>query len=139
MEASCSLFGVCGPLRDFRKSLQHKLTQAKTTCMEKALEVAWVGLQAGCCGVSGNPHGRANSIRQVDGDSDIVSTCLCRLIGGRSQQRNNSFCQHFFLGKCCSSSPCPAARQFSSSLYVPGTFGASAPFLELRGSETVSK
>lgn len=39
----------------------------------------------------------------------------------------------------CPSSPPPAASQFSSSPYVPGTFWAAPPALELRANESLSK
>ena len=40
--------------------------------MKKPLETAWVGLQAGRDGVSGNHLGGANSVSQVNGVSDMV-------------------------------------------------------------------
>ena len=53
--------------------------------MEKPLETAWVGPDVGWCRASGNHQGRANSVSQVDRDSDMVSTCwLCR--GGLSKR-----------------------------------------------------
>ena len=51
-------------------------------------------------GVSGNHQGRANTVSQVDGDSDMASAC--QLFVGRqgvSQKRNNGFCQHFVWQK----------------------------------------
>lgn len=45
---------------------------------------------------------------------------------------NNGFCQLLCLRESCPSSPCPVARQLSSSPFVPGNFQASAPLLELR-------
>ena len=42
----------------------------------------------------------------------------------------------FVWGKNCPSQDCPDARQFSSSLYIPGAFQAVATMLELRANET---
>lgn len=64
---------------------------------------------------------------QVDGDSDMAPTYRAR-----AQQRNNGLC----LRKSCFSSFCPNVRQFSSSLYVFGIFGAADPSLELRAIES---
>lgn len=48
-------------------------------------------------GVAGNHQGGANGVSQVDEDSDMVPTFASRLVGERSQPRNNGFCQHFHL------------------------------------------
>ena len=93
-----------------------------------------MGPQVGWDGISGNPQGGANSVNQVDGDSDVEPTC--QLCGEWAQERNNDLCQYFCLGESCPSSSCPEARDFSSSSYVPGTFQAAASVLELRTSES---
>ena len=63
--------------------------------MEKSLEVAWVGPQIESAGVSGIHQDGANSVSQVDGDSDIEPACACR---GRAQHRNKGFCQVLLSG-----------------------------------------
>ena len=64
-------------------------------CMKKPLETAWVGLQVGWGGVSGNHQGRANSVSLVVGDSDMAPACwLCGRMGPEKEQ---GLCQHFFL------------------------------------------
>lgn len=50
---------------------------------------------------------------------------------GRVQQKNNGFCQHFYLRESCPFKSPPEARQFSSSPHVPGIFQATDPVLEL--------
>lgn len=79
------------------------------------------------------------SVSQVKGHSDMVTDCICILGVGRTQQRNNRLYQHFCLGESYSSSPCPEANQFSSSLYVLSAFPAAAPSLELRANEFSSE
>ena len=54
----------------------------------------------------------------------------------RTQKRNNGLYQHFRLKESYPSNSHPNARQFSSSLYVPGAFEASSPELELGASES---
>ena len=54
--------------------MKHEPRQA--ICMEKSLEVAWVGPQVESGGVSGNHQGGANSVSQVDGDSDIAPPAI---------------------------------------------------------------
>ena len=48
---------------------------------------------------------RVNRGSQVDGDSDLVSTCW--LCGRRAQKRNNGLCQHLYLGESCPSNSHP--------------------------------
>ena len=86
--------------------------------MEKPLETDWMGLKVWWGRASGNHEDGANSVSQVDGDSDMVPACW--LCGGRVQQRNNDLCQHFYLGESCPLSSHPVARKFSCSLYVSG-------------------
>lgn len=87
--------------------------------MEKLLETGWVSLQVGWGTVLGNHQDRVNSKSQVNEDSDMVPTCW---ICGRAQRRNNNLCQHFCLGEIHLSSSYPDAKEFSSSLYIPGAF-----------------
>ena len=83
--------------------------------MEKVLETAWVIHKLDGAGSQGiiRAGQQCDSVSQADGESDPW---------GRTQKRNSGFCQHFFPGESCPSSPHPDAQQFSSSLYVPGTF-----------------
>ena len=68
----------------FSESLKHEAREA--SCMEMPLETAWIGLLVGCGRVSGNHQGRANSVSQVDGHSDMVPTCPLYRIGGISEK-----------------------------------------------------
>lgn len=106
--------------------------------MEQPLEAAWVDLQVGGGGVSGNHQDRANGVSQVGGDSDMMAICVCTLCGGTTQQMNNSFSQYFCLGESVPSSSHSEARQFSSFPYVCGTSQADAAVLEARASKSTS-
>ena len=72
-------------------------------------------------------------LSQVDGNSDMMSLpALCGRGSAKEQWpllalpcRRKSTLQH-----------CPDARQFNSSLYVPGVFQGAAAVLELRESES---
>ena len=76
---------------------------------------------------------------EFDGDSDLVPASDYRLSGVRAQQMDNDTYRHFSPGESCTFSSYPEARQFSSSLCVPGAFWAASPALELRVSEFISK
>lgn len=59
----------------------------KRISMERPKEVVWMGPQVGWDQVSVNHHSQANSVNQVNGDSDMVS-----VLGGRgeaAQERKN--------------------------------------------------
>ena len=86
--------------------------------------------------VSGDLQGRANSIIQVDGVSDIAPACwLCGCVGigfRKGTVASSTFLQERKL----SPSSHLDARYFSSSLYAPGAFQAATLVLELRGSKS---
>ena len=51
--------------------------------MEKPLETASIGLKFGWVRISGNHQDGANSMRQIDGVSDVVSACwFCGFLEG---------------------------------------------------------
>ena len=80
--------------------------------MEKLLE------QSECGGVSGN-QGGANSVNQVDGDSD--DTHLLALWGE--------------VGECLRKGTMASASTFAWRTYVPGFFQGAFPVLELSESK----
>ena len=55
-------------------------------------------------------------------DSDLAPASDYRLSGVRAQQIINDTYQHFSPGESCTFSSHPEARQFSSSLCIPGAF-----------------
>ena len=61
-----------------------------------------------------------------------------QLCGEKANQKNSVLYQYFCLGESCPSSSHSDARQFSSSLYVPGAFSAAVQGLQLRASASVS-
>lgn len=63
--------------QDFRKV--QNMSQDRTFVWKKTLKAAWVGPQVGRGWFSGNDHGGVNTVIPVDGDSDFVSVCVCRL------------------------------------------------------------
>lgn len=91
------------------------------TCVEKP---SWVG------------HGLGDSPEQMIGVSQVMESSGlapargCHLGWGRVQQRKNGTCQHLPPQRTVLA-PTPSSltlklSQFSSSLYVPGTFQAAA-------------
>mgnify|MGYP007046025487 CR=1 FL=1 len=58
--------------------------------MEMPLEVVWVGQQVGWGRISGNHHGGANGINQVDGAPNIATMCACRLSAVRLNKETMS-------------------------------------------------
>ena len=111
-KARCSLFGVCEPLRDFRKV--HSMIEDRLFLWE-TLDIVWVGLQVGWGGVSRNHQCLANSVYQVYEASDMAPAC--QLCWGWAQQKkkkkkkkSNGLCQHFCLGESWSFSPHLEAR-----------------------------
>lgn len=63
--------------------MQRELRQ--TICMENILEEAWVGAQVGLGRVRGNHQGSVNGVSQVDGDLDMLPTCVQMLGVGRDR------------------------------------------------------
>ena len=63
---------------------------------------------------SGNHQGGENSVRQVDGVSDMMPACW--FCGGRAQKRNNGLCHHLCLGESCP----PAVALMPDTLVPPG-------------------
>ena len=96
--------------------------------MEKQLEWALYRWE----GVTGDLQGSANSVRQVDGVSDMAPACWpCSCVGGRAQKKGSGLCLPL-----CPPSSCLDARYFIFSLPATGAVQAATPVLELRGSET---
>lgn len=98
----------------------------------------WKGLGWACklgwAGSQGIHQGGANSVSQVDRESDMGPCGLCQGEVSEKKKKKKGFCQHICLGENRTPQPCPEARQFSSSPYVPGTLHTAAPVLELRAS-----
>lgn len=88
------------------------------------LQVELGGVSVNHCGVGGRARTLLTRLMETQKWCPPVSSAV--------QQRNNGFCQLFCLGESCLFSPCHDVRQFSFSLYVPGTFQAVASVLELR-------
>lgn len=126
-EVSFCLFGVCGPLRDFRKL--HSRDWASSLC-ELASERGF-GQVPELCWVRSQRTRWVTVVLAKLIDSDLAHACACKLCV-QDSTRNNGIYQHF--SDSCPSSPCTQARQFSFSWYVPGTFLAAVPSLELRKS-----
>ena len=63
--------------------------------MEPPLEEVRDDALIGWCWISGNHQSVVISVSQINGDSDLVPTCTCRLGWGRSQERNNGAYQPF--------------------------------------------
>ena len=85
-DAACS--------RDFRKvcsTSQNRHWYSKDTGNSLSGPVSWWGR------ISRNHQGEANSVSQVDGDSDMASAF--QVCVERAQKRNNSLCQHFIWEK----------------------------------------
>ena len=102
--------------------------------MEKPLEIARVGSKVGWTSASGNHHSGANSISQIDGDSDMLSSCeLCM---GEGSEKKQWPLPTLLSGRKLPPSSHPDARQFSSSLYDSDAFQSAAQELGLRGSES---
>ena len=81
--------------------------------------------------VSGDFQGRANNFSQVEGVSDMSSTChLC----GSVDRGFRKGTMAFLSGRKLSPSSCLDARHFSSSPYATGAFQVATPVLELRGT-----
>ena len=104
----------------------------------KATGNDWVDPHVRWSRVLGNHQGGVPSVSQIDGDSDMTpATWLCSAWGGLRER--SGLCQHFCLVE---SAPLPSrlshsdARQFSFSLFVPGSFQDAAPVLELKGGES---
>ena len=77
-------------------------------------------------------QGRANSVSQVDGVSDMASMSVGSVaLWGRVQRKDNAF----LSGRKLSPSSCMDARHFSVSLYATVAFQAATLVMELRGSE----
>lgn len=91
-----------------------------------------MGPQVGKGGVSGNSPGWATCVIQVDG------AYVCRLGGGRAQQRNSGICQHFCPWRELPWPPAFAPKLVSSFFCMsPVLFCASALVLELKVSKSL--
>ena len=121
-KATCCFWGVCEPLRDFKKVCS---MSRQAICMEKALlppNLGGAGSQSSGCGT-------------------MCGAVLVRLetriwhwplpAGGERELSKGT--KHFCLGESCPSCPCPEARQFGSSPFVPDS---CCPELEFRVSES---
>lgn len=104
IDAYAGLGGVSESLHIYcePKSAVHS-TRLRTALWNKAVACEeqpikkFILVYQGCSRVSGNHVGGANSVSQIDGDSDLVSSCACMLGGGKSQENNNGTCQYFHL------------------------------------------
>ena len=77
--------------------------------------------------------GRVNCVSQVDGDSDMVPTFLADGLWKGTMASASTLVWQKIVPTLSSQ---PNAGKFKSSLYVLGGFQASAPVLELKGSES---
>ena len=98
----------------------------------KATEVAWVGLQDGWGGVSGNHPGGMKSVCQADGDSDLLPDCA---YSRESSEKEQWPLPTLVSGIKLSPSPPSDARRFiPAPTLVSGAFQSAVPAVELRGS-----
>ena len=92
--------------------------------------ISWVGPFVGWNKVSGDLQGRANSVSQGDGVSDMTPTCW--LWVGRVQKRDSGLCLPFCLGESC-----PPALALLLDTKVPPRMPLIATLvLELRRSDS---
>ena len=101
--------------------------------MEKLLETAQVWLKVGWGRASGNHQGGANSVSQINGDSDVVPTFqLCGSAAVWRGLQKEQWPQPALLsGRKLPPTSHPDVTQFSSSPYVSDSFQSAAPMLEV--------
>ena len=121
---------VCEPLRGLRKA--HNMNQDRLHVWKSHWkQLGWAHKLDGVASQEITTAGQTLLARLMETQIGHLPMSV-----GSALQRNNGFCQHLCLRE---SYPCSPYLETSSSLYVPGTFWAAAPVLELRASEFVIK
>ena len=96
-----------------------------------------MGRKVGLGRISGNHHGKANSVKQPDRDSDMAPASLFSSpVGGRvgAFRKGTVASDSILSGRKLLPSSCHDAGHFILSLCA---FQSAAPVLELRGSESM--